>query len=337
MKKLFVLSLITFASCLGQQQPPVTPTPPCVIPFFMSVGGGGAQLPVPLAGFDNRQSGCTNWDITYTSTGYTGITLAVESAPTSDNTAPGTAGTWVTFAGTVVTGINPNTAITQAETTLTGYFPWIRIHLTASATLSVGNIVGVMIGTTPISASGGTAAAGCPNPCPVIGPTAAGSPPTTAPVLVAGFDALGNVIDLLPLSPGGAGVQVNGSQPEGFQLGLDPPVRIAGTQGTTIHSIQTDANGNLQVQSIGNGAVLSNQQAVTNAAVALATNASKNICVKGLSTNTASVYIGPTGITTATGMELAPGDAYCGPVSNTNLIFVIAAAGGQTVSWLATN
>jgi hypothetical protein len=91
------------------------------------------------------------------------------------------------------------------------------------------------------------------------------------------------------------------------------------------------------VQISGNAAVRSAQQAVTNAAVALASGASKNICVKGLSTNTASVYIGPTGITTSTGMELAPGDAYCGPVSNTNLIFVIAVAGGSSVSWIATN
>ncbi len=91
------------------------------------------------------------------------------------------------------------------------------------------------------------------------------------------------------------------------------------------------------VQPTGNDAVLSGQQAVTNAAVALATNGSKNICVKSLAGNMANVYIGPTGITTATGMELAPGDAYCGPVSNTNLLFVIAAAGGSSVSWIATN
>jgi len=87
----------------------------------------------------------------------------------------------------------------------------------------------------------------------------------------------------------------------------------------------------------GNATMLSGQQAVTNAAVALATNTVKNICVKALSTNTASVFIGPSGVTTATGFELAADDSYCGPVTNTNLIFVIAAAGGSTVSWFAQN
>jgi hypothetical protein len=255
MKKLLVLSLITITACLGQQQPPVTPTPPCVIPFFMAQGGGGAQSPVPLAGFDNRQSGCTNWDITYTSTGYTAVTLTVESAPTSDNTAPGTVGTWVTFAGTVVSGINPNTSITQAETTLTGYFPWIRVHLTASTTNSVGNIVGVLIGTVPINASGGSASAG-----------------------------------------GGTAVTV-----------------------------------------VGNPTLISGQQAVTAAAVALATNPIKNICLHALSTNTASIFLGPTATTIATGIELAPGDSNCLPLSNSNLVFVIAAAIGQTITWDATN
>jgi hypothetical protein len=99
----------------------------------------------------------------------------------------------------------------------------------------------------------------------------------------------------------------------------------------------TDLKGNLRTTIAGNATMFSGQQAVTNAAAALATNTVKNICVKALSTNTASVFIGPSGVTTATGLELAADDSYCGPVTNTNLIFVIAAAGGSTVSWFAQN
>lgn len=91
------------------------------------------------------------------------------------------------------------------------------------------------------------------------------------------------------------------------------------------------------VQIAGSGTVLSNQQAVTASAVALATNTCKSITVKALAGNGINVYVGPTGVTTATGFELAPGDSVSLPVTNTNLVFVIAAATGASVSWIATN
>lgn len=85
-------------------------------------------------------------------------------------------------------------------------------------------------------------------------------------------------------------------------------------------------------------ALLSGQQAVTNAAAALATTTIKTICVKNLLTSTASVYIGPTGISTSTGHELGIGETWCGNVGNANEVFVIAAANStSTVSWVGTN
>lgn len=87
-----------------------------------------------------------------------------------------------------------------------------------------------------------------------------------------------------------------------------------------------------------NGSVVSGQQAVTNAAVALTTTTLKTICVKNILTSTASAYIGPTGISTSTGFELGIGETWCGNVSNANAVFVIAAANStSTVSWIGTN
>jgi len=91
------------------------------------------------------------------------------------------------------------------------------------------------------------------------------------------------------------------------------------------------------VQIAGDGTVLSGQQAVTGSAVALGTNTTKTACVKALIGNTINVYVGPSGITTSTGMELAPGQSVCLPVTNTNLLFVIASTTGASVSWIATN
>jgi hypothetical protein len=79
---------------------------------------------------------------------------------------------------------------------------------------------------------------------------------------------------------------------------------------------------------------LSGQQAVTAAAVALAGHALTNgVCVKALAANTINVYVGPSGVTISTGLELAPGDAFCYQYSNTNDIFVIASTTGASVSW----
>jgi hypothetical protein len=91
------------------------------------------------------------------------------------------------------------------------------------------------------------------------------------------------------------------------------------------------------VQISGNAADASGQQAVTASAVALATNTLKNICVKALAANTINVYLGPSGTTISTGMELAPGNAVCMPITNSNLLYVIASTTGASVSWIGTN
>lgn len=331
--KLTLITLFLGTLLQAQQLTPVTSQQPDCGKFV--------NPPITTAGtftsqnIDNRFAGCDGFVVTYSSNGFATVSVLLQDAPLGTG---GIAGTFVNFAGTIVSPFtNPTTATTQGEIRATGYFPYVRIQITTTGT---GYLVAEVHGfkTNPNSGSASAIFSGCTagSPCVVDGPTASASPPTTPPVFVAGFDAIGGVLDPIPLSPGGAGVSVNGSQSEAFHLFLDPPVRMAGTQGTTIHSIQTDANGALLLG--GNVAVQSGQQAVTNAATVLAGGFSiKNICIKAISTNTASVFIGPTGITTATGMELAPGDAYCGPVSTTNLIFVIAVAGGSSVSWIATN
>lgn len=80
--------------------------------------------------------------------------------------------------------------------------------------------------------------------------------------------------------------------------------------------------------------ILAGQQAVTASAVALPSHVlAKGVCVEALSTNTISVFVGPTGTTIATGIELAAGSSYCPPVSNSNAIFVVASTTGASVTW----
>lgn len=86
--------------------------------------------------FDNRQSGCTLWTMTYASNGFSVLSIVFQSAP--DNN--GVPGSWSTFAGTVVSGANPMTAITQAGLVVTGYYPWVRVNL--SAVTGTGTVKG---------------------------------------------------------------------------------------------------------------------------------------------------------------------------------------------------
>lgn len=83
--------------------------------------------------------------------------------------------------------------------------------------------------------------------------------------------------------------------------------------------------------------VIAGQQSVTGTATALATNTTKEVCVKALLANTLNVYVGPSGVTTSTGLELGPGDSYCTRVTNTNALFVISSGAGPSVSWAARN
>jgi hypothetical protein len=65
--------------------------------------------------------------------------------------------------------------------------------------------------------------------------------------------------------------------------------------------------------------------ATTVGGAALASNAAtQGVLIKALASNTGSyVYVGPAGLTAATGFPLAPGESISFPVSNSNLIFML--------------
>lgn len=85
----------------------------------------------------------------------------------------------------------------------------------------------------------------------------------------------------------------------------------------------------------GNAQIYTNQQTVTATATALASQVLKTICIKALHANTAVLYIGNSGVTTANGMELAADQSWCAAVVNANQIYIIGTTG--SVSWIGTN
>jgi hypothetical protein len=100
------------------------------------------------------------------------------------------------------------------------------------------------------------------------------------------------------------------------------PVAIASNQSTVPVSTQPT----------GFGTLIGFQQAVTASAVALPSNSSHSFCLQSLPSNSITIYVGPSGITTSTGFALQPGQSACWQLSNTNLVYVIASTTGAGVA-----
>lgn len=180
---------------------------------------------------------------------------------------------------------------------------------------------------------------------------------TTLPALPTGANTIGGV-NLAQYTPVSGRLPVDGSgvtQPVSgtvtANVGTFPdnePFNVAqmngvavtmgdGVSGTGVQRVTIASDSAGQVTESSSTALLAGQQAVTGTAAALATNTTKEVCVKALLANTINVYVGPTGVTTSTGLELGPGDSYCTRVTNTNALFVIASGAGPSVSWAARN
>jgi hypothetical protein len=133
---LVVLMALTTVGGWAQPTQNVNTLPACQMFFsFAAVSATGS--------YDNRTNGCDYWVISYSSFTFAGpLSLAVESAANAAGSVPGV---WGNFAGTIVSGINPNTSIVGAETQMSGYYPWIRVNLTATGA-GAGLVVGTLYG-----------------------------------------------------------------------------------------------------------------------------------------------------------------------------------------------
>lgn len=142
--KLF-FALFCGAVALAQQ-------PDCIKTFQFSGSGQTSTV------IDNRQAGCFNWTVAYQSSTFSAVTLTFEDAPGAI-----ASGTFVTFAGTTLTGANPSTNIIGNVSTFTGYYGWLRVKLTSAT--GTGTVTGVLYG----YKSGYTAGTGSSGTCGALG------------------------------------------------------------------------------------------------------------------------------------------------------------------------
>lgn len=148
-----VLLSLLFCWAAGAQTVTLT-QPDCVIFFAFTAAAQTSPLS-PQAGFDNRQVGCTTWNLSYSISGFSSITIALQGAPNN----AGTPGTWATFPNqTTLTGSNPNTITADGSFVwLYGYNPWVRVRLNAATGSGIVN--GAAFGYRIPSASSSPAAA----------------------------------------------------------------------------------------------------------------------------------------------------------------------------------
>lgn len=319
MKK--TLSLLALLISLFAFQSPATAQQRTPVSSVISNAGKNINFPVvvnvpttSVAGpVDNQQIPASGWVLTfYTPPGISAVSMELQSAEAGATTT--TPGTFGPFAGTIDATFcsNPCLLTGTHEIHGTGPYPWVQAKL-ISATGS-GTITGILTGyptnNTPVNVTV-TGGGGCPG---TIG----------TPCVVTGNKTNNNA------APGATNVGVIPAL-----ANAAPP---SWTEGDLVLE-SVDLGGRQRVLSTiaGNGAVLSGQQSVTGSAVALATNAAKAACVKALVSNVINVFVGPSAITTSTGYLLAPGESACLPVTNTNLLFVIASTTGASVSWLGSN
>ena len=65
-----------------------------------------------------------------------------------------------------------------------------------------------------------------------------------------------------------------------------------------------------------------------------ASQAISSITIKALSTNTVSIYVGATGVTTSTGFELEAGDSISLDIDNSADVFVISGSASQVIRFI---
>ncbi len=189
--KTLLLALLIIPLAYTQQLQPVESVQPDCGKFIAPITTAGTFNSATVNNKDG--AGCDGWVVTYSSFGFATVSVLLQDAPL---TTAGAAGTFVSFAGTIVTGfVNPTTATTQGEIRATGYFPYVRVRITTTGT---GYLTAEFHGfkNNPNSGSGApSGSGGCPGtvgtPCVVDGPTAVGSPVTFAPVQMGGQDSNG--------------------------------------------------------------------------------------------------------------------------------------------------
>jgi len=143
--------LVTMAPVIGQPLQTVAVVPDCQIPFQFTAANQVAPANANSA-FNNKQVGCNVWQVQYANTGFTVVSLVLQSAPD----VAGVPGAFSTISGTVTQGVNPQTNTTGSSNLITtfgtAFAPWVR--MTPTTATGSGQITGIALGWRQLATAG---------------------------------------------------------------------------------------------------------------------------------------------------------------------------------------
>ena len=154
--KQFLTILFLALPLAAQPTTYVLSQPDCQI-FFHFTAAGQTSPTSPNAGLDNRTAGCTTWNVSYVSSGFTAVNVVLQSAA-NNNGAPATYNNGFPVQQVVLSGVNPMLNTTAGFVWITGYNAWVQMLLFSKT--GTGVVDGAAYGwRIPSASANGTAAA----------------------------------------------------------------------------------------------------------------------------------------------------------------------------------
>ena len=112
----------------------------------------------------------------------------------------------------------------------------------------------------------------------------------------------------------------------------NPKVQLIDADGDPVD----DGAGRLKVSVVGGTTSIAsgeNNTVGTSAEVLTSSTACKHVDIMATIANTGIIYVGGSGVTSATGIALYPGDVYSLDIDNLNDVYVVATVNGENVQY----
>ena len=118
--------LFVIAALHAQPVQQVLPNPDCQVFFALTTSGQASGV------INNLQQGCTTWEMAYTVSGFSPVSVLLQSAANNGSGGPATFGTGFPVQQTILSGTNPGTSTTAGFLWVQGVNAFARVLMTGT-------------------------------------------------------------------------------------------------------------------------------------------------------------------------------------------------------------